>query len=136
MIQSTTAGVFCKSVAAYSGIRRLIVNRIQNDYGEWVLAAGAQNSRSRVRALYPKLIESLKVSFDEIPVLSVIELDLVDRGFDKLTAKLIAQVVDAECCHSCASNSSGPSHFGSQMCKSGSIASGGTKSHCSCDVCF
>ena len=112
------------------------MNRIQNDYGEWVPAIGSQNSRSRVRALYPKLIESLKVSFDEIPVSSVMELDLVDRGFDKLTAKLIAQVVEAECCPSCASNSFGPDHFGSQMCKSGSIASGGAKPHCSCDVCF
>jgi len=30
----------------------------------------------------------------------------------------------------------GPSHEGSRMCKSGSIASGGTRSHCSCDYCF
>lgn len=30
----------------------------------------------------------------------------------------------------------GPSHEGSRMCKSGSIASGGTRSHCSCDYCY
>ena len=30
----------------------------------------------------------------------------------------------------------GPSHNGSKGCKSGSIASGGTRSHCSCDYCF
>ena len=30
----------------------------------------------------------------------------------------------------------GPSHDGSKNCKSGSIASGGTKAHCSCDTCF
>jgi hypothetical protein len=30
----------------------------------------------------------------------------------------------------------GPSHAGSTSCQSGSIASGGTKSHCSCDTCF
>lgn len=30
----------------------------------------------------------------------------------------------------------GPSLNGSKNCKSGSIASGGSKSHCSCDVCF
>lgn len=29
-----------------------------------------------------------------------------------------------------------PSHDGSRNCKSGSIASGGTKPHCTCDVCF
>lgn len=30
----------------------------------------------------------------------------------------------------------GPSHEGSARCQSGSIASGGTKAHCTCDVCF
>ena len=29
-----------------------------------------------------------------------------------------------------------PSHDGSLMCESGSIASGGSRSHCSCDYCF
>ena len=29
-----------------------------------------------------------------------------------------------------------PSHFGSKNCESGSLASGGTKSHCTCDTCF
>lgn len=30
----------------------------------------------------------------------------------------------------------GPSHNGSAMCGSGSIASGGTVAHCTCDRCF
>jgi hypothetical protein len=30
----------------------------------------------------------------------------------------------------------GPSHDGSKLCRSGSIASGGTRPHCSCDICF
>ncbi len=30
----------------------------------------------------------------------------------------------------------GPSHEGSKLCESGSIASGGTIAHCSCDTCF
>ena len=30
----------------------------------------------------------------------------------------------------------GPSHDGSRMCKSGSIASGGTRAHCACDYCY
>lgn len=29
-----------------------------------------------------------------------------------------------------------PSHRGSLQCESGSIASGGVTSHCTCDVCF
>jgi len=29
-----------------------------------------------------------------------------------------------------------PSHDGSKRCESGSIASGGNRSHCSCDTCF
>lgn len=30
----------------------------------------------------------------------------------------------------------GPSHDGSRYCESGSIASGGTRAHCTCDRCF
>jgi len=30
----------------------------------------------------------------------------------------------------------GPGHNGSRGCKSGSIASGGTRAHCSCDYCY
>lgn len=29
-----------------------------------------------------------------------------------------------------------PSHRGSRRCKSGSLASGGTHAHCTCDTCF
>lgn len=29
-----------------------------------------------------------------------------------------------------------PSHEGSRMCKSGSVASGGTRAHCACDYCY
>jgi hypothetical protein len=29
-----------------------------------------------------------------------------------------------------------PSHRGSSFCKCGSIASGGDKAHCTCDLCF
>lgn len=29
-----------------------------------------------------------------------------------------------------------PSHEGARMCKSGSIASGGARAHCSCDYCY
>jgi hypothetical protein len=43
-------------------------------------------------------------------------------------------------CGTCADNKAnggfGPSHDGSPYCKSGSIASGGTRAHCTCDTCF
>lgn len=38
-------------------------------------------------------------------------------------------------CSGCVSKG-GPSHQGSTSCKSGSLASGGQNSHCSCDTCF
>lgn len=39
-------------------------------------------------------------------------------------------------CEGCKREGMYPSHNGSSMCKSGSIASGGNKAHCTCDVCF
>ena len=39
-------------------------------------------------------------------------------------------------CTTCQNKGLRPSHNGSKACKSGSIASGGTKEHCSCDTCF
>lgn len=39
-------------------------------------------------------------------------------------------------CMMCADRSFLPRHNGSTRCRSGSIASGGTTSHCSCDTCF
>ena len=42
-------------------------------------------------------------------------------------------------CSTCAANKRGelaPSRRGSKDCESGSIASGGSKAHCSCSVCF
>ena len=43
--------------------------------------------------------------------------------------------VELDSCLLCA-RGFGPSHSGSSRCESGSIASGGDNSHCSCDVCF
>jgi hypothetical protein len=39
-------------------------------------------------------------------------------------------------CSTCKRGGAGPSHEGSSMCRSGSIASGGHRAHCSCDTCF
>ena len=40
-----------------------------------------------------------------------------------------------ENCTSCQARF-GPSHNGSRNCESGSIESGGKRSHCTCDTCF
>jgi hypothetical protein len=42
-------------------------------------------------------------------------------------------------CQSCWAYVAGqmmPSHAGSRMCESGSLASGGDRTHCTCDTCF
>lgn len=42
-------------------------------------------------------------------------------------------------CHECErywETKFGPSHEGSVMCRSGSLASGGTRAHCTCNTCF
>lgn len=39
-------------------------------------------------------------------------------------------------CPTCQIKGMKPDHDGSARCESGSIASGGNKSHCSCDICF
>lgn len=39
-------------------------------------------------------------------------------------------------CSTCQQEGMKPSHNGSKRCESGSIASGGDKDHCSCDICF
>lgn len=39
-------------------------------------------------------------------------------------------------CPTCKHGGPGPDHDGSPFCRSGSIASGGTKAHCSCDTCY
>lgn len=39
-------------------------------------------------------------------------------------------------CRSCDFRNGGPQHFGSPLCRSGGLAAGGTRSHCSCDACY
>lgn len=39
-------------------------------------------------------------------------------------------------CQSCDLRNGGPQHFGSPICRSGSLAAGGNRSHCSCDACY
>jgi len=47
-----------------------------------------------------------------------------------------ADYKDKEQCSLCEDDSYLPTHNGSKMCESGSIASGGNKSHCTCSMCF
>ena len=105
------------------------MNKVQNDYGIWVDSIGAENSLERVKCTYPKTIASLKVKFSETPVESIISQDLVDGGYERCEADLIARAVSSR-------DEFGPSYKGSPRCESGSIASGGNRSHCSCDICF
>jgi hypothetical protein len=41
-----------------------------------------------------------------------------------------------QCAYQRETKDPGPSHNGSSHCESGSLASGGTRSHCTCDFCF
>jgi len=63
------------------------------------------------------------------------------QELEKLTDEIIKtyiryEAMDTTNCKLCKNPGMGPSHNGSTHCESGSIASGGSKSHCSCDVCF
>jgi hypothetical protein len=59
---------------------------------------------------------------------------------DKPTDRSVAESDTPEPpCEQCMDNKlygMGPSHDGSKRCESGSIASGGTRAHCSCSTCF
>jgi len=54
----------------------------------------------------------------------------------KSWSKAMREITYLEECSQCQELGMGPSHDGSKSCESGSIASGGKNSHCSCDVCF
>ena len=51
-------------------------------------------------------------------------------------ARRAAAVPGCQTCLEVADTDFGPSHDGSLHCESGSIASGGQKLHCTCDLCF
>lgn len=61
---------------------------------------------------------------------------------DEDTPHGIEQHLDRrEACSTCETirseyNGFGPSHEGSRLCQSGSLASGGNREHCTCDACF
>lgn len=50
-------------------------------------------------------------------------------------ARRLSRLRARENCPGCREKD-GPSHDGSRRCESGSIASGGTRAHCTCDACF
>lgn len=60
---------------------------------------------------------------------------------DMTTRILTARFPHPDTCPECAAQHAtgdtfAPSHDGSRHCRSGSLASGGKRSHCSCDACF
>jgi len=71
-----------------------MANKIKNDFGVFVYAAGAENSLARIKQKYPKLIQSLVPRFYEMPVTSIISQDLIDIGFEEWEAKLIVEAVE------------------------------------------
>jgi len=62
--------------------------------------------------------------------------DVVDHAVGQIGGQAV--LVKPKTCQEpgCTYPAAGPSHNGSRTCKSGSIASGGTRTHCSCDACF
>lgn len=68
------------------------------------------------------------------------DLKSVSKQISEVTAEVKADNDKAEC-QECKDirdkyRGFGPRHEGSRSCESGSIASGGTKTHCTCDTCF
>ena len=63
--------------------------------------------------------------------------DIMGSGDLQVCAKNMSLVLLAPVCQMCiTTKNSGPRHNGSKRCESGSIASGGKNSHCTCDTCF
>ena len=66
-----------------------------------------------------------------------VDTDMIDYG---ATPKWSCEWCGCETppCLTCAENKGqmAPTHNGSARCQSGSIASGGNRSHCTCDICF
>ena len=62
----------------------------------------------------------------------------VDLGPHNVITAILALMGDDPECETCRKQlgKMNPRHDGSKGCESGSIASGGTRSHCTCDVCF
>lgn len=61
----------------------------------------------------------------------------MNKNWDELYAN--AKHGDDPTCRTCEANKNermAPSHYGSVRCESGSLNSGGSNSHCTCDVCF
>jgi len=79
--------------------------------------------------------ETIEDSFDALEAQVEKSAALIDKLRD-YNRRLKTEVMDL--CPTCIryKGKMCPSHFGSQFCESGSLESGGTKSHCCCDFCF
>lgn len=70
------------------------MNYIKNDRGETVIAEGSPNSRARMAARYPKLIERYKVKayYESCPIL--LKDDLIrQEGLEYWEADLILELL-------------------------------------------
>lgn len=68
----------------------------------------------------------------EVPTPVAVNVQVVETPAAEVTGKW--QNMPAGQCREC--DTIPVTHTGSPMCKSGSIASGGTRAHCTCDLCF
>lgn len=70
-------------------------------------------------------------------IIELPEADKVARKFGFLYVERLVEVLqEKQECSKCADPDHFPRHFGSKLCESGSIASGGKNAHCTCDTCF
>ena len=82
-------------------------------------------------------VEQVKVACGKYAKEGELYWSRVTPGIEPFTSRQAAENFMSELsCKTCARGEFGPTHNGSTRCKSGSIASGGNKKHCSCDVCF
>ena len=58
--------------------------------------------------------------------------------FRQVSLAYLSEKQDSQCpsCQQIALEEWGPSHRGKSSCKSFSLASGGERTHCTCDICF
>lgn len=104
------------TIGASFEVPGVVLTSVVCDYLHFVLST--EPKRTTIPAFFGSLAEAI---IDQI------------RGVNEPVLVPKEGCQEPECSYS---SNYGPTHEGSRMCKSGSIASGGTRAHCSCDFCF
>ncbi len=96
----------------------VLTTSVVQDYAHFVLSG--EPKRTTIQGFFGGLVEEIKEQASPRVMVAPVPREPLDT-----------------CPPECSKKGwSGPSHNGSRMCKSGSIASGGTRAHCSCDYCY